>query len=85
MKMKVLKYNVIFRSEPEGGFTATVPTLPGCITYGKDLTTAQTMVKDAIGGYVQSLKKHRKPVPTDNASFITFVDLTYAEATLVHA
>lgn len=26
---KTKKYNVIFRSEPEGGFTVIVPSLPG--------------------------------------------------------
>lgn len=34
-QIKNLKYNVIFRSEPEGGYTVLVPSLPGCITYGK--------------------------------------------------
>ena len=51
-------YNVVLRPEPEGGFTAMVPALPGCVTYGRDLNEARRMVKDAISGYVESLKKH---------------------------
>ena len=51
-------YNVVLRPEPEGGFTAMVPALPGCVTYGRDLNEARRMVKDAISGYVESLKKN---------------------------
>ena len=70
-----LKYNIILRSEPEGGFTVIVPALPGCITYGRDLIEAQKMAVDAIRAYLFSLKKHREPIPSDNQSFITSVEL----------
>lgn len=73
--MKRLKYNVIFYPEPEGGFTAVVPALPGCVTYGNDLKEAKKMILDAIEGYVVSLKKHGEEIPTDESSFITSVDL----------
>jgi predicted RNase H-like HicB family nuclease len=32
--MTVLNYRTVLRKEPEGGYTVTVPSLPGCITYG---------------------------------------------------
>ena len=56
---KILQFNTTFRSEPEGGFTVIVPTLPGCITYGRNLIEAKKMAVDAIKGYIASLKKHR--------------------------
>jgi predicted RNase H-like HicB family nuclease len=31
---KVLKYEVIFEEAEEGGYTAYVPSLPGCISEG---------------------------------------------------
>lgn len=70
-----LYYNIIFRPEPEGGFTAIVPSLPGCITYGKDLEEAKKMAVDAIKAYIASLKKHKEPVPTDQESFFTSVEI----------
>lgn len=70
-------YNIIFRPEPDGGFTALVPSLPGCVTYGKDLNEAKRMAKDAILGYVQSLKKHNEPIPTDSDSFVGTIDLDF--------
>jgi predicted RNase H-like HicB family nuclease len=52
----------MLRAEPEGGFTAIVPTLPGCVTFGRTLAEARTMAKDAISGYIERLKKHKEPV-----------------------
>ena len=73
MKTKFL-YNVIFQPELEGGFTALVPSLPGCVTYGKDLNEAKRMIKDAVRGYVASLKKHNEPIPSDSESFVATID-----------
>ncbi len=73
--MKNLSYNVIFKPEPEGGFTVIVPSLPGCVTYGKNLTEARKMAADAIQGYIVSLKKHNELVPSDSESFITSIDV----------
>ena len=73
--MKRLSYNVIFRPEPEGGFTVIVPSLPGCITYGKNLQEAKKMVIDAIRGYIISLKEHKEAIPSDKESFFSSVDI----------
>ena len=76
MKDKILQYNVIFRAEPEGGFTTIVPSLPGCISYGKDLSEARKMVADAIKLYVESLQEDDEPVPTDEESVVGLVLLS---------
>ncbi len=58
MKKARYHFNIVLRPEPEGGFTALVPALPGCVTYGRTLTEAEEMARDAISGYIESLKKH---------------------------
>ncbi len=73
---KILQYNVIFRPETEGGFTVIVPSLPGCISYGKDLAEAKKMAVDAIKGYIASLKKHKEQIPTDRESFFSSIEIT---------
>ena len=55
-------FNIMLRPEPEGGYTALVPALPGCVTYGRTVDEARVMVKDAISGYIASLRKHKDPV-----------------------
>ena len=68
-------YNLMFRPEPEGGFTVFVPALPGCITYGKNLAEAKNMARDAIRAYIASLRKHREPVPSDEETFIASIQV----------
>jgi predicted RNase H-like HicB family nuclease len=72
------RYNVILRPEPEGGFTAIVPALPGCVTYGRTLTEARKMAKDAISAYVKSLRKHKESIPTDDETLVTSLELEYS-------
>lgn len=74
-KVKKLHYNLIFRLELEGGFTVLVPSLPGCITYGRNLLEAREMADDAIAGYIESLQKHHEPIPNDDLNFITYTDM----------
>ena len=64
MKKSRGHFNVVFRPEPDGGFTAIVPGLPGCVTYGRTLSEAKSMAKDAISVYIESLKKHNEPIPS---------------------
>ncbi len=71
-------YNIMLRPEPEGGFTAIVPALPGCVTYGRTLAEARAMAKDAISGYIESLKKHKEPIPTDDETLVASLDLEYS-------
>lgn len=59
------RYNIMFCPGPEGGYTALVPALPGCVTYGRTVDEAREMAKDAISGYIASLRKRKDPIPTD--------------------
>jgi len=69
VRMKLLNYRILFRKEPEGGYTVTVPSLPGCVTYGENIDNAVEMVKEAIELYVADLKEHGEEVPTDDGTF----------------
>jgi antitoxin HicB len=75
MKNKTLQFNTIFRPEPEGGFTVIVPSLPGCITYGKNLKEAQKMAVDAIKRYLASMKKRNEKVSPDNNAFVSLISV----------
>jgi antitoxin HicB len=52
--MSQRKYRVLLTPEPEGGFTVSVPALPGCITYGESIDHASSMAKEAIELYVEA-------------------------------
>ena len=59
-------YRIVLRKEPEGAYTAFVPSLPGCITWGTSVEHALEMAKEAIEGYIAVLKEEGEPVPDDN-------------------
>lgn len=79
MKKSRGRFNIVLRPEPEGGFTVVVPALPGCVTHGRTLSEAKEMARDAISAYIESLKKHGEPIPTDDESLVASLDLEYAE------
>jgi predicted RNase H-like HicB family nuclease len=62
-------YRVRLTQEPEGGFTVSVPALPGCITYGESIDHALSMAKEAIELYVETLEAEGDPVPDDSKTF----------------
>jgi antitoxin HicB len=67
--MRVLNYRILLKKEPEGGYTVTVPSLPGCITYGETLEEAIKMAKEAVELYLESLKAHGEEIPTEDEIF----------------
>lgn len=66
--MKDINYRVHLEPEPEGGFTVTVPALPGCITYGETYTLAVERAQEAIEGFLETLVQLGKPIPEESIS-----------------
>jgi len=58
-----MKFRTIIEKDEDGNYVVQCPSLPGCITEGKTRGEALTNVKDAIEGYLKSLKKHDEPIP----------------------
>ena len=65
---QTISYRILLKKEPEGGYTATVPSLPGCVTYGESIEEATIMVKEAIELYLESLKAHNEEIPNDEGT-----------------
>ncbi len=51
----------IIKQDEDGNFIADCPSLPGCISQGKTRAEAIKNIQDAVGGYLESLKKHDEP------------------------
>lgn len=62
---QVIRSGIVFelRSEPEGGYTITVPSLPGCISYGETFEKAMEMIKDAMEGWLAVAREEGMPIP----------------------
>ncbi len=55
-------YTAIFEPQNNGGFSVTVPDVPGCVTSGKDMQDAIEMIKDALAGCLCSSEDHNYPI-----------------------
>jgi len=63
LRSRMMKYRVLLEQDEDGAFVATCPALPGCISQGTTRTEATVNIREAIEGYLKSLRKHGDPVP----------------------
>ena len=61
--MRVVKYRVYLEQDEDGIFVATCHALPGCVSQGRTRAEATANIREAVEGYLKSLKKHGEPVP----------------------
>ncbi len=62
---QVIRGGIVFelQSEQEGGYTITVSSLPGCISYGETFEEAIEMIKDAMEGWLAVAREEGVPIP----------------------
>ena len=63
--MRSLNYRILLRKEPEGGYTVTVPTLPGCVTFGETVDEAIAAAREAVELYIEDLQEKGEEIPTE--------------------
>ena len=68
--MNILKYDVVFEEQTEGGFTVTVPSLPGCISEGDTFEEAKGNITDAIKLYLDDLSADGERIPSEKSVFV---------------
>ena len=56
-----MKYTILLEQDEDNVVVAECPSLPGCVSQGRDRKEALKNIKDAIQGYIESLKKHNEP------------------------
>ncbi len=55
----VMKIDVIFEKQIEGGYTVYVPQLPGCISQGDTKEEAMQNITEAIDLYINEIDKEK--------------------------
>jgi len=63
--MKEVTYTVHIEPAEEGGFVAHFPALPGCYTQGETLDEVIAMAKDALVGFLETLRESGQPIPRE--------------------
>jgi len=59
------QYTVLLDPDDGGGYTVTVPALPGIVTQGETFEEALEMARDAISLYLEDLVADGEEIPTE--------------------
>jgi antitoxin HicB len=51
-----MTYKIAVHEEPDGGYWAEVPALPGCFSQGETLAELKENIREAIALYLETLK-----------------------------
>jgi predicted RNase H-like HicB family nuclease len=66
--MESITYTIELAPLEEGGFSVSVPALPGCVTWGDTFDHALQMAREAIEVWLEELQEHGEPIPEERAA-----------------
>ncbi len=68
---KIYQYTAIFEPDEEtGGFTVTIPSLPGCISEGDSFEEALQNIQEAAGLYIEVIKDRKMEIPREEKGVV---------------
>lgn len=60
-----MRFTVVLEQEPDGGYVAKVPALPGCVSQGDTREEVLSNIREAAELYVEDCLAAGDPVPTE--------------------
>jgi predicted RNase H-like HicB family nuclease len=60
-----MRYTVVLEREADGGYVATVPVLPGCVSQGDTRDEAMKNIREAADLYIEDCIASGDPVPIE--------------------
>ena len=73
-----MRYTVVLEREPDGGFVATVPVLPGCVSEGDSRSEVMRNIQEAVELYIEDCQAAGDPVPEEaDREFVELKTGTY--------
>jgi predicted RNase H-like HicB family nuclease len=70
-----MRYTVVLTPEAEeGGYSVSVPALPGCYSQGETVEEALAQIRAAIALHIWSLEQEGEPIPEDVTPIIRAVE-----------
>ncbi|MHB8840702.1 MAG: type II toxin-antitoxin system HicB family antitoxin [Candidatus Aquicultor sp.] len=73
-----MRIGVVLHPDLEGGYTVTVPSLPGCISEGDTVEEALENIKEAIKLFIESMREHGEELPEEADDIFTAVEIEVA-------
>ena len=62
----MLRFAVVIEEGPDN-YSAYSPDLPGCVTTGQTVDEVKRNMREAISGYLQSMRDAGEPIPEPTA------------------
>ena len=59
-------FTVVLEQEPDEGFVASVPALPGCVSQGDTREEALRNIREAIELYLEDCRESGDPIPSES-------------------
>jgi antitoxin HicB len=59
-----LKFAITLEQDEDGFIVASCPALPGCHSQGRTEEEAIANIREAIRGYIASMRRHGEPIPS---------------------
>lgn len=69
-----MRYTVVLEREADGGYVASVPVLPGCVSQGDSRAEALANIREAIALYIEDCREAGDPVPLEDGKEIVEVE-----------
>ena len=69
-----MKYTVVLQRESDGGYVATVPAMPGCVSQGDTRVEVLKNIEEAIELYLEDVRDAGEAIPIES-------DREYVEVT----
>ena len=63
---RALRLLVVFEADEDGWVVASCPTLPGCHSQGRTRAEALRNIREAIRGYLASMREHGERIPASS-------------------
>ena len=73
---KIEQYTAVFeRDEKSGGFTVTIPALPGCISEGDSFEEAMVNIGEAASLYLEVTRERHYQIPRERGTVIAPIEV----------
>jgi antitoxin HicB len=59
-----MKFAITFEQDEDGYIVVSCPAFQGCHSQGETREEAIANIKEAIRGYIASMRKHGEPIPS---------------------
>lgn len=69
-----MRYTVVLEQESDGGYVASVPALPGCVSQGDTRAEALANIREAIELYIEDCRAASDPIPTEAGKQFVEID-----------